>query len=98
LVYGSPKNPQRGPVTNEVTCELQGITDQHNVTKCVIRPFAIGRTNWLFSDTPNGATASAQFTVKFFPATQKEVFVTVFMKLTASQASTIIMKKYKLSK
>jgi transposase len=24
-----------------------------------IRPFAIGRKNWLFSDTPNGAHASA---------------------------------------
>jgi hypothetical protein len=24
-----------------------------------IRPFAVGRRNWLFSDTPNGATASA---------------------------------------
>ncbi len=26
-----------------------------------IRPFAIGRKAWLFSDTPKGATASAQF-------------------------------------
>ena len=25
-----------------------------------IRPFIIGRKNWLFSDTPKGATASAQ--------------------------------------
>ncbi|MDM9651211.1 transposase domain-containing protein, partial [Pseudomonas wenzhouensis] len=25
-----------------------------------IRPFVIGRKNWLFSDTPKGATASAQ--------------------------------------
>jgi hypothetical protein len=24
-----------------------------------IRPFAVGRPNWLFADTPNGATASA---------------------------------------
>ncbi|WP_223114546.1 transposase domain-containing protein, partial [Pseudomonas syringae] len=24
------------------------------------RPFVIGRKNWLFSDTPKGATASAQ--------------------------------------
>ncbi len=26
----------------------------------LIRPFVIGRKNWLFSDTPKGATASAQ--------------------------------------
>lgn len=27
---------------------------------CAIRPFVLGRKNRLFSDTPNGATASAQ--------------------------------------
>jgi len=29
-------------------------------TENAIRPFVIGRKNWLFSDTPQGATASAQ--------------------------------------
>ena len=31
----------------------------NNVTERAIRPFVIGRRNWLFSDTPKGATASA---------------------------------------
>lgn len=32
----------------------------NNATERAIRPFVIGRKNWLFSDTPRGATASAQ--------------------------------------
>ncbi|WP_426811598.1 IS66 family transposase [Pseudomonas sp. WOUb67] len=32
----------------------------NNAAECAIRPFVIGRKNWLFSDTPRGATASAQ--------------------------------------
>ncbi|MDG6427431.1 transposase, partial [Pseudomonas syringae pv. actinidiae] len=32
----------------------------NNAAERAIRPFAIGRKAWLFSDTPKGATASAQ--------------------------------------
>lgn len=32
----------------------------NNRAESAIRPFVIGRKNWLFSDTPKGATASAQ--------------------------------------
>lgn len=32
----------------------------NNTAERAIRPFVIGRKNWLFSDTPRGATASAQ--------------------------------------
>lgn len=32
----------------------------NNAAARAIRPFVIGRKNWLFSDTPRGATASAQ--------------------------------------
>lgn len=32
----------------------------NNTAERAIRPFVIGRKNWLFSDTPKGATASAQ--------------------------------------
>lgn len=31
----------------------------NNLSENAIRPFTVGRKNWLFSDTPNGATASA---------------------------------------
>ena len=33
----------------------------NNAAERAIRPFVIGRKNWLFSDTPKGAAASAQF-------------------------------------
>jgi hypothetical protein len=32
----------------------------NNAAERAIRPFVIGRKNWLFSDTPRGATASGQ--------------------------------------
>lgn len=32
----------------------------NNAAERAIRPFVTGRKNWLFSDTPKGATASAQ--------------------------------------
>jgi transposase len=32
----------------------------NNAAERAVRPFTIGRKNWMFSDTPNGATASAQ--------------------------------------
>ena len=31
----------------------------NNLTENAIRPFVLGRKNWLFADTPKGATASA---------------------------------------
>lgn len=31
----------------------------NNVAENAIRPFTVGRKNWLFADTPKGATASA---------------------------------------
>jgi hypothetical protein len=33
---------------------------ENNAAERAIRPFVIGRKNWLFSDTPKGANASAQ--------------------------------------
>ena len=35
------------------------LTPDNNSTENAIRPFVIGRKNWMFSDTPAGATASA---------------------------------------
>ena len=31
----------------------------NNLSEIAIRPFTVGRKNWLFCDTPNGAQASA---------------------------------------
>ena len=36
-----------------------GIEISNNRAENAIRPFVVGRKNWLFSDTPKGAEASA---------------------------------------
>jgi transposase len=35
------------------------VTPDNNIAENCIRPFVIGRKNWLFSDSPRGAHASA---------------------------------------
>jgi len=35
------------------------LTPDNNSTERAIRPFVIGRKNWMFADTPEGAAASA---------------------------------------
>ena len=42
-------------------CESGDLSISNAAAKNVIRPFAVGRRNWLFADTPNGAKASALF-------------------------------------
>jgi transposase len=39
--------------------ESGDLSIDNNLAERAIRPFAIGRKNWMFSDTPNGAKASA---------------------------------------
>lgn len=41
--------------------DLHCLTPDNNVCERAIRPFVIGRKNWLFADTPRGAHASAAF-------------------------------------
>lgn len=41
--------------------DLDCITPDNNLAENAIRPFVVGRKNWLFSDTPEGADASAIF-------------------------------------
>jgi hypothetical protein len=41
-------------------CERGDLPIDNNETERAIRPFAIGRRAWLFSDTPAGAEASAR--------------------------------------
>lgn len=40
--------------------EAGNLPIDNNRAENAIRPFVICRKNWLFSDTPKGATASAQ--------------------------------------
>tara|TARA_Y100000589_G_scaffold272868_1_gene266111 strand:- start:11 stop:472 length:462 start_codon:yes stop_codon:yes gene_type:complete len=44
-----------------VYCEDGEITISNAGAENVIRPFCVGRKNWLFADTPRGARASAVF-------------------------------------
>ena len=39
--------------------EHEGLTPDNNIVECAIRPFTIGRKNWMFCDSPKGAFASA---------------------------------------
>lgn len=40
-------------------CENGRLSLDNNLAERAIRPFTIGRKNWLFADTPKGADASA---------------------------------------
>ena len=42
-----------------VYVDTDHVTPDNNMAENTIRPFVIGRKNWLFSGTPNGASASA---------------------------------------
>ena len=42
-----------------VWLETPYVTLDNNLVENAIRPFAVGRKNWLFSGTPEGAAASA---------------------------------------
>ena len=46
----------------------------NNTAERAIRPFVIGRKNWLFSDTPKGATASAYSLVETAKANGQEPY------------------------
>jgi transposase len=50
-----------------------------------IRPFALGRKNWLFSDTTNGADASAAFYTLVQNALLYELDPTQYLKLIFDQ-------------
>jgi hypothetical protein len=40
--------------------EAGHLSIDNNLAERAIKPFVIGRKDWLFSDTPKGATAGAQ--------------------------------------
>jgi len=45
-----------------INCLKSGITPlDNNLTENAIRPFVVGRKNWLFLNQPDGAKASAAF-------------------------------------
>ena len=44
-----------------VYCEDGHLKISNAEAENAIRPFTIGRKNWLFADTPNGARASAMY-------------------------------------
>ena len=58
----------------------------NNLTENAIRPFVIGRKNWLFSDTPKGAEASANLyslveTIKAYDINPFQYFRHIFKEL-----------------
>ena len=45
----------------EAYVDVECATPDNNLAENAIRPFCIGRKNWLFAGTPEGAQASATF-------------------------------------
>jgi len=52
----------------------------NNMVENAIRPFVIGRKNWLFSDSPDGAHASAFFYSLLITAQAQKINVNEYMK------------------
>ncbi len=54
VVYAQNRRPNLATYLEDGHCSLS-----NNLSENAIRPFTVGRKNWLFSDTPKGAEASA---------------------------------------
>ena len=54
LAYAVNQNPYMENYLKDGRCAIS-----NNVAENAIRPFTVGRKNWLFCDTPKGADASA---------------------------------------
>ena len=54
VIYTRNRKPFLGVYLEDGRCSFS-----NNLSENAIRPFCVGRRNWLFSDTPKGATASA---------------------------------------
>ena len=54
VTYAKNQNPYMENYLLDGRCSLS-----NNAAENAIRPFTVGRKNWLFADTPNGASASA---------------------------------------
>lgn len=54
VTYAQNQKPYMGNYLLDGRCSIS-----NNAAENAIRPFTVGRKNWLFADTPKGATASA---------------------------------------
>ena len=54
VIYAQNQKPYMENYLLDGRCSLS-----NNVAENAIRPFTVGRKNWLFADTPKGASASA---------------------------------------
>ena len=54
LVYANNQRPYMENYLLDGRCSIS-----NNAAENAIRPFTVGRKNWLFADTPKGASASA---------------------------------------
>ena len=59
--YGTMLQNYASLCRTQVYCEDGEIPISNAGAENVIRPFCVGRKNWLFADTPRGARASAVF-------------------------------------
>ena len=64
----------------------------NNIAENAIRPFTVGRKNWLFSDTPKGAKASADI-YSIVETAKANGLVTYFDFRNASHSSGVVARK-----
>lgn len=53
------KQIMRTQIAHAFTHRFFTFNTNHNLAERAIRPFTVGRKNWLFANTPKGADASA---------------------------------------
>ena len=70
----------------------------NNLSENAIRPFTVGRRNWLFSDTPKGADASAMVYTMVEMAKAHGLNIYKYLNFLLEQLPGTIMTDEELSK
>ena len=70
----------------------------NNLSENAIRPFTVGRRNWLFSDTPKGADASAMVYTMVEMAKAHGLNIYKYLNFLLEQLPGTVMTDEELSK
>ena len=70
----------------------------NNLSENAIRPFTVGRRNWLFSDTPKGADASAMIYTMVEMAKAHGLNIYKYLNFLLEQLPGTVMADEELSK
>ncbi len=70
----------------------------NNLSENAIRPFAFGRCNWMFSDTPKGADASAMVYTMVEMAIEHNLNIYKYLKYLLEQLPGMVMSDDEFAK